>query len=106
MTSAIVRVMDRLDPDQAVFLLNQIGPTPGAALGSRDALMAYTLIHTLCHYWPSRETDEYRTLLTDFTYLEEAEISRFLKQRRILVKMLVRKFDAEASSMTAISADA
>jgi len=87
--------MDRLSFDQAVFLLKQIGPAPGAALGSRDALMAYTLLYTLCHYWPSRETPEFRSLLEVFSYLKEAEMSRFLKQRRIMVRKLVRKFDEE-----------
>lgn len=92
--------VDRLDPGRAVRLLKDIGPGPGAALGSREALIAYTLLHTICHYWPSRETEEYRGLLNDFAYLKKEELSRFLKQRRILLKGLVRKFDEEESSLS------
>lgn len=85
--------MDRLDPDQALLLLRGFEADPSGALASREALIAYTLIHTLCHYWPSRTTAEYSRVLLEFEFFKSKESSRFIKQRRILLRQLLRAFE-------------
>jgi hypothetical protein len=85
--------MDSIDLRQALSLLESFAADPRKALESRAAIVAYTYLHTLQHYWPSRSNAEIHELLARFAFVKETERSRFLKQRRILSRKIARSLE-------------
>lgn len=81
---------------QAVSNLSGFHGRIELANGSREALVSFVWIDTFLHHWPSRSTPELARLRDQFDFFKKTETSRFLKQRRIALRHLVR--DAESGA--------
>lgn len=82
--------MEGLSLDQAISHLHELSQTSTEARRSRFTLEAYTLLETYCHYWPSKKTAALSTLLERFESIKSEEKDRFLKQRRLALRELLK----------------
>jgi hypothetical protein len=83
--------MEDIGLEQAISNLEGIADSPEAARGCRVSLISFVWLDTLLHHWPSRGTPVLQALRVRFDFLKTEEKSRYLKQRRIILKKLVRR---------------
>lgn len=60
---------------------------------NRDLVVAYSFLDTWRHHYPSSASEEIHGLLERFAWVRQREPSRFMKQRRIALTVLVKEMD-------------
>lgn len=66
---------------------------------NRDLVVAYSFLDTLRHHYPSSASEEIQALLERFAWVRQREPSRFLKQRRIALAVLVKEMDCAGQEL-------